>query len=418
MNARFQRARLFLHQRQYTMAEKELRASLSEDPDFSDAHAILAMCISEQKRYDEAMHEAREAVRLEPDSPLAHYALASVLDDRNRLDEAEASIREAIRLEPDDPDSHAFLASLHIQQRRWADAVEAAERGLACDPEHIRSANMRAMALVKLRRRDEADATIQAALERDPDNAVTHANQGWALLHANEPKKALDHFREALRLEPNMEWARLGVLEALKARNFIYRVMLRYFLWMSSLSPRTQWILIIGLFLAYRVIIAVRRSNPEWTAYLLPIQLAYVAFVLLTWIAKPLFNLLLRLDRFGRHALSRDEIRSANWVGGLLLLAVVMLVVALTTQSSIAVIATLYFAALIIPVSGTFSCEPGRRRNILALYTLALAALPLIGYVLIPYVNQTAYFTGVLFLIGIIAFPWVANVFLMTRARR
>jgi Tfp pilus assembly protein PilF len=418
MNARFHRAQLLLNQRRYDLAEKELRAALAEDPGDSDGHAILAMCIAEQKRYDEATHEAQEAIRLEPDSPLAHYALASVYDDRDRLEDAERSIREAIRLEPEDADSHAMLASLHLQRHRWADAVDAAQAGLECDPEHVRCANLRAMALVKLRRRDEADATIQAALERDPDNALTHANQGWALLHANDPKRALEHFRESLRLEPNMEWARLGIVEALKARNIIYRLILRYFLWMSGLSTRAQWMLIIGLWIGYRITRSIQRSNPEWTFYLLPLQLAYVAFVLMTWIAKPLFNLMLRFDRFGRHALSRDEIRSANWVGGLLLFAAVTLIVALTTQNSTAIGATIYFAALVIPVSGTFAAEPGRRRNILALYTLGLAALPPLGYLLLSVGSGLGAMTGVVFLIGILAFPWVANVMLTARAQR
>jgi tetratricopeptide (TPR) repeat protein len=418
MNARFHRAQLLLHQHRYDLAEKELRAALAEDPGDSDGHAILAMCIAEQKRYDEATREAQEAVRLEPDSPLAHYALAAVYNDRDRLEEAERSIREAIRLDPEDADAHALLASLHLQRKRWQDAVDAAQAGLECDPEHVRCANLRAMALVKLRRRDEADATIQAALERDPDNALTHANQGWALLHANDPKRALEHFREALRLEPNMEWARLGIIEALKARNFVYRFMLRYFLWMSGLSSGAQWALIIGLWIGARVTRSIERSNPEWTLYLLPLQLGYLAFVLMTWIAKPLFNLMLRFDRFGRHALSRDEIRASNWVGGLLLCAAVMLVVALTTKNSTAILAAIYLAALIIPVSGTFAAEPGRRRNILALYTLALAALPVLGFVFLTVSSGLAAMTGGLFLIGILAFPWVANVMLMARARR
>ena len=66
------------------------------------------------------------------------------------------------------------------------------------------------MALVRLGRRDEAGATLEAALARDPENAVTHANQGWARLHAGDFRGALEHFREALRLNPSLEWARAG----------------------------------------------------------------------------------------------------------------------------------------------------------------------------------------------------------------
>ena len=39
-----------------------------------------------------------------------------------------------------------------------------------------------------------------AALARRPDDPMTHANQGWALLHEGKPYPAMEHFREALRL--------------------------------------------------------------------------------------------------------------------------------------------------------------------------------------------------------------------------
>ncbi len=66
-------------------------------------------------------------------------------------------------------------------------------------------------------------------------------------MHQGDHKQALEHFREALRLKPDMEWARNGMVEALKARYFLYRLMLRYYLWMSRFTRRGQWGMIIGL---------------------------------------------------------------------------------------------------------------------------------------------------------------------------
>ncbi len=142
---------------------------------------------------------------------------------------SEAAAREAVRLDPEDADYYALLASIRVQQRQWADALHNAELGLAVAPDHVACANLKAMALVNLGRRQEADATIQTTLAKEPENAATHANQGWALLHMGDHKAAMEHFREALRLNPNMEWARQGILEALRARNPIYRILLKLF---------------------------------------------------------------------------------------------------------------------------------------------------------------------------------------------
>src|SRR5262249_19742642 len=154
--------------------------------------------------------------------------------------------------------------------------------------------NLRAMALVKLGRPAEAGATIDAALARDPENALSHANQGWAYLERNEPAKALEHFREALRLDPTSAWARMGVLSALKARNPVYRVMLQFFLWTAKLSRQAQWALLLSFILGQSLLRSIGQSYPALAPVVYPIGLAIFGFLVMTWIADPLFNLLLR----------------------------------------------------------------------------------------------------------------------------
>ena len=195
--------------------------------------------------------------------------------------------------------------------------------GLQMDSEHVGCTNLRAMALVKLGRRQEAGATIDAALARNPENSMTHANQGWTLLESRDHKKALEHFRESLRLDPENEWARQGIVESLKAKHLIYSWMLRYFLWMSKLSPRAQWGVILGAYFGNRILSGLSRSNPELAPWILPVKILYLIFVILTWTAHPLFNLLLRLNRFGRFALSREQVVASNWLGATVLLGLI-----------------------------------------------------------------------------------------------
>ena len=117
MASPFDRALLLFRQSRYELAEKELRRTLSSDPDSAPAHALLALCLSERKRPDEARHEAGRAIALAPDEPFAHRAAAGVLLKQGRLDEADAAIHEAIRLDPSEADHFALLASLRLEQR-------------------------------------------------------------------------------------------------------------------------------------------------------------------------------------------------------------------------------------------------------------------------------------------------------------
>lgn len=64
------------------------------------------------------------------------------------------------------------------------------------------------MALTQLGHKDEAASSLETALFRDPENAWTHANRGWQQLQHGDREQGMDHFREALRLDPTMDWAR------------------------------------------------------------------------------------------------------------------------------------------------------------------------------------------------------------------
>ena len=252
-NANFQRGVLLYQQDRYQDAIAEFRQQLLQDEDFL-AHGYLALCLSELEQFDEATEHARQAIHLAPDESFGHYAYARVMIDRKRLEEARLAILEAIRLDPYEASYFAILASLEMQKSRWREALEAANQGLEIEPEHVWCTNLRAQALVKLGDRAGAAAAMGEALARKPDDAYTHANQGWALLHAGQPRQAQEHFREALRLDPGLDWARSGIVESLKARNFVYRWMLAWFLWMSRLSPQGRWGLVMGVFFGQRFV--------------------------------------------------------------------------------------------------------------------------------------------------------------------
>ena len=206
------------------------------------------------------------------------------------------------------------------------------------------------------------------------DNSFTHANQGWTLLHQGQPKKALEHFRESLRLDPENEWARQGIVEALKARNFIYAIMLRYFLFMSKFRRQGQWAIVLGAYFGAQVLGGIGRSNPGLRPWILPLQILYVVFALMSWIASPLFNLMLRVNRFGRLALSREQTVASNWLGLCLLLALVSLGGWFETEFySPWLFAALVFGLLALPVSAIYRCQSGWPRLTMALYTVGTA---------------------------------------------
>lgn len=375
IDATFQRASILQQQGRHADAERELRRGLSQDPDNPMLHAMLAMSLAELQQYSPATDEAAAAIRLAPDHPMAHYAMAKVMLDRQRFDEALAAANDSIRLDMYNPDTWTLISAIRIQQRQWPSALEAAEKALEIDAQHSGATNLRAISLVQLGRRDEAAHTLGDSLAQNPEDPLAHANEGWRLLHQGDPKRAMEHFRESLRLDPTSDWARSGIVEALKARNFIYRWMLAYFLWMSRLSSGVRWGIIIGGYLGVRFASNLAQSNPSLAPILTPLIVVYLLFAVMTWLSAPLFNLLLRFSKFGKLVLNREQKFTSELIAGVLLVSLCSLAAGIVLWDARWVSVAIVAGLLIAPVSMVLLPEKGWPRWTMVLSTIALAGI-------------------------------------------
>ncbi len=372
MSTAFERGIVLFRQGRPDLAEREFRQALSEGPDDAFPHAFLALCLAEKSRNPEALAEADEAMRLAPDEAFCHSVRGRILFDLGRLDEAEAAAKEAAALDPADAEHRVLLGQVAIGRRRWPDALENADAALALDAQSLSARNLRAIALTQMGRKSEAEATLGEALADDPEDPVTQANQGWVCLHQNDPKRALEHFREALRLDPNLDWARAGIVEALKAKHLLYRLMLQFFLWIGRQGRVAQIGLVLAIVFGRSLLAWVDEVAPGYSWLVRPLMILSFAFLILTWIASPVFNLLLRFNRFGRMALSKEQRTESTWIGGCFLIALAGLIGYLATASQVSFLVMTAFGLLLFPLAVTFRAPAGPTRLLLAAGTAVL----------------------------------------------
>lgn len=363
MSSHLQRAVVLIDQSRFEDAIGELHLHLGQYSDDAIGHSLLSRCFLELEKFDEATEHAGQAIVGDPEGSLGHEALARVMLQRNRYPEARQAIDEAIRLNPYDPDLFGLLSTWYFCKHNWSKALEAANQGLELDPEHNGCLNMRSQSLIMLGDKASAAETIDGALRRRPDDSLTHANQGWAMLHSNNPLKAAEHFRESLRLDPTNEWARAGMVEALKARSWIYRGMLAFFLKAARWPSHVQWGFMIGGYFFSQQVAAMADQSPNWAGVLWTIFGLYIVFALMTWLSSPMFNLLLRFDRFGKHCLADDDRAGANWLAMTLGAALLCVIASFTLPDryfpeSFQVLA-LFTALASVPVSCIHRCEKG-----------------------------------------------------------
>ncbi len=344
----------------FDLAEPELRRALALDPESPELHSTLSITLSNLGRPAEGLEEADQAVALAPDNDYAHYARAVALLDLGRSTKATDAAREAIRLNPDSVSARVKLAGALLSRNDFQQALDEVDRALALDPEYADALSVRAVVLSHLGRHPEATSAIRSALALEPGNFWFHANRGWTLLRAGREREALDAFRESLRLEPGFERARLGILEAMKARNVAYRWLLRYGHWMERTPILRRWALLLAGF-----VVAMTFA---------PAFGIYFGLLLMGWVGEPLYNLVLLADPFGRMVLTRDETVGALAVATCLWGGVLVIAGGLVAGGPTAPLAGGVLASMSLPVSAVARLRPGSRRRLIVA-TAGLAAV-------------------------------------------
>jgi tetratricopeptide (TPR) repeat protein len=411
---RLSKVQILIQQKKFLEAERILSDLLTEDSNNIHFLSLLAEVNLQQDKFDNANSIIENAIGLSPDAPYLFYIKSRIAIQQGKLSEAENNINQAIELDPYDADYFALLANIRLGRKQFEEALETANKALEIDAENLLALNTRSTALNKLNRSEESFETIQGALREEPNNAYTHANYGWGLLEKGDHKKALEHFKEALTNDPNFDYAQSGMLEAIKATNPVYRIFLKYSFFMSNLTAKYQWGVIIGFYLGLRVLKTIARNNEALQPYLTPliIALAFIAFS--TWIIAPISNLFLRFNKYGQLLLDPKEKTSSNFVAISLGTFIVglLLYIALYDKKMLTIAA--FGFAMMLPLGTMFS--PSKNKYGLLIYTIALALVGLIAIGLTFSTGEMYNLMTIVFIFGFVAFQWIANYILIKEA--
>jgi len=121
--------------------------------------------------------------------------------------------------EPSQPDEEdkalcAFYAAYALTLRqKWEEAVPHLERAIALSPEVKEYYNLRGVARFKQSKYADAAVDFRAALNLDSGSAMDLANLGLCHKYLGEAEPAMDYLREALRLDPSLDFARKHLVE-------------------------------------------------------------------------------------------------------------------------------------------------------------------------------------------------------------
>ena len=292
----------------------QIKLVLAEEPDNADAHFLLALTyLSAEGKKREALKSIDSAIAIEADNPEFLSAKSIILSSLDRGKEALSVAETAMGFDPG-PFQWYAKGIAHTELRQWSQAEVACNRALEIDADYEEALNLKNNILRIQGKLDQADLASAAQLSRNAENPDALANAGWAQLHRGDHKKAEELFRDALRSEPENEYARSGLVEAYKARSLFYRLYLKWCFLLSRMEGN-QWVIIIGIYLAYRFGRAILSQIHPVLGVILGI--VYLLLVFGVFIAQGIGHFLLFKDRLTRLTLDRREKLDGLAVGGL-----------------------------------------------------------------------------------------------------
>lgn len=408
---RLSKVDILVHQKRYPEAENILKVLLSAEPHSIHFLSLLAEVNLQQDKFATASSIIDQAIGQSPDSAHLFYIKARIAVQQDDYNDAEKNLYNSIALDPYYADYFALLATIKLSRKQFVEALDLANQALQINAENLLALNTRSTALNKLNKKEESFQAIEGALREDPNNAYTHANYGWGLLENGDHKKALQHFREALKNQPDFDYAQAGMMEAMKAGNPFYRAFLKYSFWMGNLTSKYQWGVIIGLYIGVKILTSVARSNERLQPYLVPLIIALAILIFSTWVINPISNLFLRFNKFGSLLLNKNEKISSNLVAvslGVFVIGVLSYF-ALNDERFLSV--AVFGFAMMVPIGTMFS--PTKHKHSLLIYTIAMAVAGISALALTFYSGELFNVMAVVFVVGFVGFQWVANFLLI-----
>lgn len=194
---------------QYWKAIEYFEKALAVKPDYAPAHYNLARAFHKVEQPQKAVEHYRMAIRDNPYLEEAYFNLAFLASDLHLYDESIRNFQHFLEGQPKHVRAHFGLGNAYLQSRQFPLALAEYQKAIEIDPTYVFPYINIATIYMQTGKLDEAIATYQKVLSIQPIAGV-HKNLGLIYFRFKKDiPKALHHFEEALRLDPNQPEAQL-----------------------------------------------------------------------------------------------------------------------------------------------------------------------------------------------------------------
>jgi cellulose synthase operon protein C len=179
-------------------ADVSLKKALDTNPNFADAHLLVASQQIDSETYDDAFPSIDKALAVNPQSTEAHSLLATIHFLRGKKAEFDAEVQKVLAINPLYNDLYYTLAEGSISLRLYAQAVAFAREALRLNPRDFRSMSLLGINLMRVGQEEEGKAVLEQAFEGDKFNVWTGNTLTLLDSFSNFDRIETPHFRVKL----------------------------------------------------------------------------------------------------------------------------------------------------------------------------------------------------------------------------
>lgn len=184
------------------LAIEVARSGLLTNDSFAPLHNTFANCLAKTGNAEEAEQHYEQALRLDPLLTAAAVNLAHIYSSSGRHDESRSVLLASLENSPDNVD---VLVALGLTLPGKSEAETHLRRALELSPGHLAANNQLAIILLSSGRNLEALTLYRDLAALHPDQAEIQANLGLTLNGLSRHEDAVEAFRKASRLDPNLK---------------------------------------------------------------------------------------------------------------------------------------------------------------------------------------------------------------------
>lgn len=149
-------------------------------------HTDLGAAYLQDRQYAIALEEFNEAIRIDPNYAAAYNGLGLLYSSLGQMDKAEVSFRKGLAINPNDSEAHNNMGNFLCQQNKIDDAIK--------------------------------EYMIAISNPLYPTPQLAYGNAGICAMKKNDSKAAETYFFNALRIDPLLQPAALGLSRIYFAR--------------------------------------------------------------------------------------------------------------------------------------------------------------------------------------------------------